>query len=68
MKASASRSSFSQALYRVDERGRGGARASPILTLSEDFQTTNYEKFNKSTCQFMDSIEIIMHLPPTADS
>ncbi|MBS4999881.1 MAG: hypothetical protein KHZ32_07640 [Actinomyces sp.] len=68
MTASAGHSALFQALYRVDERGRGGARASPILTLSEDFQTTNYEKFNKSTCQFMDSIEIMMHLPPTADS
>ena len=64
MKASAGHSSFSQALYRVDERGRGGARASPILTLGEEFQTTNYEKFNKSMCQFMDSIEIMMHVPP----
>lgn len=68
MTASASHSSFSQALYRDYERGRGGARASPILTLDEEFQTANYEKFNQSMCQFMDSIEIMMHLPPTADS
>ena len=32
--------------------------------VGEEFQTTDYEKFNKSMCQFMDSIEIMMHLPP----
>ena len=68
MKPSAGHSALFQVLYRVDERGRGGARASPLLTLGEEFQTTNYEKFNKSMCEFMDSIEIMMHLPPTADS
>ena len=34
--------------------GRGG----------EEYQNTDYEKFNKSMCQFMDSIEIMMHMPP----
>ena len=33
--------------------------------VGEEFQTTDYEKFNKSMCQFMDSIEIMMHVPPT---
>ncbi len=32
--------------------------------VGEEFQTTDYEKFNKSMCQFMDSIEIMMHVPP----
>ena len=30
----------------------------------EEYQNTDYEKFNKSLCQFMDSIEIMMHIPP----
>lgn len=32
--------------------------------VNEEFRNTNYEKFNKSMCQFMDSIEIMMHVPP----
>ncbi len=32
--------------------------------VGEEFQNTDYEKFNKSMCQFMDSIEIMMHVPP----
>ena len=35
-----------------------------IGRVNEEFQTTDYEKFNKSMCQFMDSIEIMMHVPP----
>lgn len=31
--------------------------------VGEEYQNTDYEKFNKSLCQFMDSIEIMMHLP-----
>jgi hypothetical protein len=31
--------------------------------VGEEYQNTDYEKFNKSMCQFMDSIEIMMHLP-----
>ena len=33
--------------------------------VGEEYQNTDYEKFNKSLCQFMDSIEIMMHLPPS---
>ena len=36
--------------------------------VGEEYQNTDYEKFNKSLCQFMDSIEIMMHLPPKEDS
>lgn len=36
--------------------------------VGEEYQNTDYEKFNKSLCQFMDSIEIMMHLQPKADS
>ena len=36
--------------------------------VGEEYQNTDYEKFNKSMCQFMDSIEIMMHLQPKADS
>ena len=36
--------------------------------VGEEYQNTDYEKFNKSLCQFMDSIEIMMHLPPKGDS
>lgn len=36
-----------------------------IGRVNEEFQTTDYEKFNKSLCQFMDSIEIMMHLTPS---
>ena len=36
--------------------------------IGEEYQNTDYEKFNKSLCQFMDSIEIMMHLQPKADS
>ena len=36
-----------------------------IGRVNEEFQTTDYEKFNKSMRQFMDSIEIMMHLPPS---
>ena len=32
--------------------------------VGEEYQNTDYEKFNKSMCQFMDSIEIMMHVPP----
>ena len=32
--------------------------------VGEEYQNTDYEKFNKSLCQFMDSIEIMMHVPP----
>ena len=31
--------------------------------VGEEYQNTDYEKFNKSLGQFMDSIEIMMHLP-----
>ena len=33
--------------------------------VGEEYQNTDYEKFNKSMCQFMDSIEIMMHLTPS---
>ena len=33
--------------------------------VGEEYQHTDYEKFNKSLGQFMDSIEIMMHLPPS---
>ena len=36
--------------------------------VGEEYQNTDYEKFNKSLCQFMDSIEIMMHLTPKEDS
>ena len=36
--------------------------------VGEEYQNTDYEKFNKSLGQFMDSIEIMMHLPPKEDS
>ena len=36
-----------------------------ISRVNEEFQTTDYEKFNKSMCQFMNSIEIMMHLTPS---
>ena len=36
--------------------------------VGEEYQHTDYEKFNKSLGQFMDSIEIMMHLQPKADS
>jgi len=36
--------------------------------VGEEYQNTDYEKFNKSMCQFMDSIEIMMHLPSKEDS
>lgn len=32
--------------------------------VGEEYQHTDYEKFNKSLGQFMDSIEIMMHIPP----
>ena len=32
--------------------------------VGEEYQNTDYEKFNKSLGQFMDSIEIMMHIPP----
>ena len=32
--------------------------------VGEEYQNTDYEKFNKSLCQFMASIEIMMHVPP----
>ena len=31
--------------------------------VGEEYQNTDYEKFNKSLGQFMDSIEIMMHMP-----
>ena len=33
--------------------------------VGEEYQNTDYEKFNKSLGQFMDSIEIMMHLTPS---
>ncbi len=36
--------------------------------VGEEYQNTDYEKFNKSLGQFMDSIEIMMHLTPKEDS
>lgn len=36
--------------------------------VGEEYQNTNYEKFNKSLGQFMDSIEIMMHLTPKENS
>ena len=33
--------------------------------VGEEYQHTDYEKFNKSLGQFMDSIEIMMHLTPS---
>ena len=36
-----------------------------ISRINEEFQATNYEKYNKSMCQFMNSIEIMMSMPPS---
>ena len=36
--------------------------------MNEEFRNTNYEKFNKSMCQLMDSMEIMMHVPTAKPS
>ena len=36
--------------------------------VNEEFRNTNYEKFNKSMCQLMDSMEIMMHVPTAKPS
>ena len=38
-----------------------------VAAVNDEFRDTNYEKYNKSMGQLMDSMEIMMHLPaPTA--
>ena len=38
-----------------------------VGAVNDEFRDTDYEKYNKSMCQLMDSMEIMMHLPaPTA--
>ena len=32
-----------------------------VAQISEEFRSTDYEKFNKSLCQYLDSIELAMH-------
>lgn len=34
-----------------------------VGAVNDEFRDTNYEKYNKSMCQLMDSMEIMMHLP-----
>ena len=36
--------------------------------VGEEYQNTDYEKFNKSMCQLMDSMEIMMHVPTAKPS
>ena len=32
-----------------------------VAKMTEEFEDTNYEKFNKSLCQYLDSIELAMY-------
>ena len=34
-----------------------------VGAVNDEFRDTDYEKYNKSMCQLMDSMEIMMHLP-----
>ena len=34
-----------------------------VACVNEEFQNTNYEKFNKSMSQIMDSLELMMYIP-----
>ena len=34
-----------------------------VACANEEFQNTNYEKFNKSMSQIMDSLELMMYIP-----
>ena len=34
-----------------------------VAAVNDEFRDTDYEKYNKSMCQLMDSMEIMMHLP-----
>ena len=39
-----------------------------VAAVNDEFRDTDYEKYNKSMGQLMDSMEIMMHLPaPTAE-
>ena len=35
-----------------------------VGAVNDEFRDTDYEKYNKSMCQLMDSMEIMMHMPP----
>lgn len=34
-----------------------------VGAVNDEFRDTDYEKYNKSMCQLMDSMEIMMHMP-----
>ena len=34
-----------------------------VAAVNDEFRDTDYEKYNKSMCQLMDSMEIMMHMP-----
>lgn len=39
-----------------------------VGAVNDEFRNTDYEKYNKSMCQLMDSMEIMMHMPaPTIE-
>jgi hypothetical protein len=39
-----------------------------VGAVNDEFRDTDYEKYNKSMCQLMDSMEIMMHMPaPTIE-
>ena len=38
-----------------------------VGAVNDEFRNTDYERYNKSMCQLMDSLEIMMHLPAHPD-